>query len=418
MSFVEKFFHERHVSQNPLTSIAEQRIKAQGPMPFEAYMDLALNGGVAKDGTYFPGYYSGDKISIGYSDNNPSEKKGDFTTSPECSPIFGFCIAKQILEMWEIMGKPLDFTIAEMGAGNGTLTYDVIHGLRYLDPKAAEAINYLIIEQSPSLIARQREKLKDLPVRFLHESAADIKMELTGVFFSNELIDALPTQVVRRNKKDWSQLYIGKGSSDSFSEVWGEPQDEVMEHVQKYTWKVKSGDYIPVNLNAKRWMKNVAVSLKRGYVTTVDYDTSGYKPLRAYGNSRDKQIAGYMDKKRLGEFDVTSDVHFQALADTGRENGLLVVGDNTQGGFLQGTEYHKMRDEIPLIPGYKEVIGGRKYCSFRTHKLITDFSGMRVMIQAKGVDVSEPLSGSVHIYHDLETKEKKDFVPLRTAESL
>jgi len=413
MPFVEKFFHERHVGQNSLTSIVEQRIKEQGSITFEAYMDLALNGGVAKDGAYFPGYYSGDKVSIGYSDNNPSEKKGDFTTSPECSPIFGFCVAKQILEMREIMGKPLDFTIAEMGAGNGTLTYDVIHGLRYLDPKAAEAINYLIIEQSPSLIARQKEKLKDLPVRFLHESATDIKMELTGVFFSNELVDALPTQVVRRNKKNWGQLYIGKGSSDRFSEIWGEPQDKVMEHVQKYTGKVKPGDYIPVNLNAKRWMKNVAASLKRGYVITVDYDCSGHKPLRAYGDSRDKQmIGGYMDKKRLGEFDVTSDVHFQALADTGRENGLLVVGDNTQGGFLQGTEYHKIRDEILLIPGYKEIIGGRKYCFFRTHKLITDFAGMRVMIQAKGVDTSRPLSGAVHVYHDLEAKEKKDFVPL------
>ena len=83
-----------------------EKIEAEGPIPFEVFMDMAL---------YEPGlgYYSSPGTQIG--------KEGDYYTSPHLHPIFGAMIGKQFIEMWNCMGKPQNFYAVEMGAGAGYL---------------------------------------------------------------------------------------------------------------------------------------------------------------------------------------------------------------------------------------------------------------------------------------------------------
>jgi len=84
-----------------LTDIIIEKIRNNGPISFRDYMDMAL---------YYPasGYYTSGPEKIGES--------GDYYTTPYVTSIFGDIIAKQLEEMWHMLGKvlsPLLSTVRE-----------------------------------------------------------------------------------------------------------------------------------------------------------------------------------------------------------------------------------------------------------------------------------------------------------------
>src|SRR4030066_2265060 len=102
-----------------------EKIKKEGPITFETFMDMAL---------YDPGlgYYASERTEIG--------KTGDFYTSPHLHSAFGAMIGKQIEEMGEIMQRPMDFNILEIGAGAGYMCKDI---LDYLVDRSSMPLTYL-----------------------------------------------------------------------------------------------------------------------------------------------------------------------------------------------------------------------------------------------------------------------------------
>src|SRR5437762_12311059 len=83
-----------------LTDFIRQTIRERGPVPFDWFMEQAL---------YHPefGYYSSGQCQIG--------RHGDYFTNVSVGPLFGRLLAAQFAEMWEILGRPGDFTIVEQG---------------------------------------------------------------------------------------------------------------------------------------------------------------------------------------------------------------------------------------------------------------------------------------------------------------
>ncbi len=57
---------------------------------------------------------------------SPLGKNNDFITAPEISQLFGEIIAVWVMYMWEKLGKPLKFSLVELGPGEGTLIHDII----------------------------------------------------------------------------------------------------------------------------------------------------------------------------------------------------------------------------------------------------------------------------------------------------
>src|SRR4030066_1993045 len=116
---------------NPLEQKVIEKIKKEGPITFETFMEMAL---------YEPGigYYASERTEIG--------KAGDFYTSPHLHSAFGAMIGKQIEEMGEIMQRPMDFNILEIGAGAGYLCKDI---LDYLAARSSLSHKYIIVEPNP-----------------------------------------------------------------------------------------------------------------------------------------------------------------------------------------------------------------------------------------------------------------------------
>ena len=163
--------------------IAAEIAQQDGAVSFARFMELAL---------YAPdlGYYSGGAAKLG--------KDGDFTTAPEISPLFGAALA-QVAAAIIAQSSP---NILEFGAGTGKLARDVLVAMA---DRAIAIDSYAIIELSGELRARQQEALKDFPqVTWLD----DFPAAFSGVVLANEVLDAMPVQLVRKDAQGWRELYV------------------------------------------------------------------------------------------------------------------------------------------------------------------------------------------------------------------
>lgn len=86
------------------------QIRVKGPIPFARFMEWCL---------YHPkyGYYQGGKAGIG--------KEGDYYTNSSVHPLFGGILAKQLLQMSEVLGGET-FDVVEIGGGKGFLCQDIL----------------------------------------------------------------------------------------------------------------------------------------------------------------------------------------------------------------------------------------------------------------------------------------------------
>ncbi len=124
-------------ASTPLESLIHDRVRAAGALTFAEYMDLAL---------YHPqfGYYTSGKPKVGWA--------GDFFTSPHLTALFGACIARQLMQMWEKLARPRPFRVVEQGAGQGLLAAQVQAFAREHAPALAEALEYQAVDVGQPLI--------------------------------------------------------------------------------------------------------------------------------------------------------------------------------------------------------------------------------------------------------------------------
>jgi hypothetical protein len=101
---------------NPLGELLARRIRTHGPLTIGEFMAEAL-------GHPEYGYYA---------TRDPFGRRGDFTTAPEISQIFGELIGLWCADLWERMGRPAPFILAELGPGRGTLMADALRAARIM----------------------------------------------------------------------------------------------------------------------------------------------------------------------------------------------------------------------------------------------------------------------------------------------
>ena len=110
-------------------------------MPFSQWMHEVL---------YAPGlgYYAAGSVKLAQANT----LSGDFVTAPQLTPLFGYALARQVIE---VLQQANSTDILEFGAGSGALAHSV---LTALDTQGLSA-NYFILEVSAELKARQQQLL-------------------------------------------------------------------------------------------------------------------------------------------------------------------------------------------------------------------------------------------------------------------
>ena len=325
----------------PLKSYLFETLKRSGPMTFERYMQLCL---------YHPefGYYMQDKERTGTG--------GDYFTSADLSPVFARLVAKQAAEMWDILERPDDFTWIEMGAGRGLFAQEFLAWTRARYPEFHQALKYVVVEPGPRPRERIQKRLASIPSNPIQiaESLEELK-PVTGCFFSNELVDALPIAVVTRVQGNLKEICV-KAEGDELIETAGPISDSaIAAAVARYANQLDEGHRAEVCLSAMRWIRSVAERLPRGFVLTIDY---GDWAERLFTSERPRgTLLAYRRHQatedfysRPGEADLTAHVNFSALVNEGAAAGLEFTGFTTQERFLMAlgeeSQFSELYDEV------------------------------------------------------------------------
>jgi SAM-dependent MidA family methyltransferase len=371
---------------NPLEQKIISRIRTEGPLTFAAFMEMALY-----DPEY--GYYCSHAQRIG--------REGDFYTSSHLHPVFGAMVAKQIIEMWRLLGRPRDFTILEMGAGEGHVCGDILawlrcrtSGKRQAEGEEDEArqefyesLQYMIVEKNPRQVLRQKENIRDHQgkVSWLPELADAGK--ITGSVFSNELLDAFPVHLVRL-EEELKEIFVDHDGT-AFRETLRPPSSDLLvRHFSRAGIRLEAGHTTEVNLRIRDWLYELDAALDRGFIFTIDY---GYPAEEYYSEDRNRGTLMCYYRHQLsedpfahiGEQDITAHVDFSSLKQWGEEIGITPVGYCSQGAFLLSIGIDAEIAELA------ETSTDYLFELARIKKLFMP-QGLgeshKVMIQAKGID--------------------------------
>ncbi|MBL7372510.1 SAM-dependent methyltransferase, partial [Escherichia coli] len=119
-----------------------------------------------------------------YATRDPLGARGDFTTAPEVSQMFGELIGLWVADLWQRAGEP-PIRYVELGPGRGTLAADALRAMA----KAGLAPPVDLVETSPVLRAAQAERV---PGAEFHLDLVGLPDDAPLVFVANEFFDALP----------------------------------------------------------------------------------------------------------------------------------------------------------------------------------------------------------------------------------
>jgi len=295
-------------------------------MTFARYMAACL---------YHPefGYYTQGRERTG--------KGGDYFTSSDLHPVFARLIARQAAEMWAGLGHPQPFTWVEMGAGCGIFASDFLSWVGRALPEFTAALEYIAIEPGE----RQRQHLEErlagagMPSKVRTLASLEELPPITGCFFSNELVDAFPVNVVTRAGGHLKEIYV-TAADDELREKLGPLSDPaVAAYVARYAHHLEEGHRMEANLHIAPWIHAVSAKLDRGFVLTIDYGDLAnrlFTPARPRGTLlayRGHTVAEDFFAAP-GESDLTAHVNFSALIDAGKADGLEAAGFTTQEKFL------------------------------------------------------------------------------------
>ncbi len=268
-------------------------------------------------------------------------------------PVFGQLLAARAA-IWLDQLRPhatRPLQLVEAGAHHGWLAGDALGWIRQCRSELFEALEYHILEPSPTRQECQRAQLKEfLPCLRWHSSWDRLQQAtggVCGVIFSNELLDAQPIHRFAwdRAQGAWFEWRVGLGeehfeSIRSHAPVDKEFLRELAERVPSELQRVLPDGYVvEVSPMAEQWWETAARALRRGWLLTFDYgydDETALMPGRTAGTLR-----GYRRHQAVsdvlanpGTQDLTAHVHFGRMRRAGEAAGLKTEFCGEQGRFL------------------------------------------------------------------------------------
>jgi SAM-dependent MidA family methyltransferase len=322
------------------------RIRRQGPLPFDAFLELALYD---PDGGFFA------------TGHGAGRGGADFLTSPEVGPLFGAVLAGAVDDWWEELGRPDPFIVVEAGAGVGTLARDVVAAA----PQCAGSLRYVLVERSATLRARQAERLALAEPSQVLGPTATVSEEdddespvpipgagplltslahlpagpINGVVLANELLDNLPFVLVERHRGEWAEVRVGLDG-----EVLVAASPVLAEEAERLAPLAPDGGRLPLQHRAAAWLRDALGVLARGRVVVIDYASTSaelaQRPWTQWLRTYRSHGQGRHPLHNPGGQDVTCEVAIDQLVRVRRP-----VSDQDQATFLRQHGIDHLVDE-------------------------------------------------------------------------
>ena len=309
--------------QQALYTLIQRSIaQAGGWLGFDRFMALAL---------YAPGmgYYANSLRKLGLT----PESGSDFATAPEMSKHFGHTLAHQVAQALQMTGTD---EVWEFGAGSGALALQLLARL------GDSVKRYTIVDLSGSLRARQQETLKAYAHQVQWVDA--LPEQLSGVVVGNEVLDAMPVQLLVRKSNVWHERGVVWGADAAAPLQWEDrvtdlrpPMEVPGEH--DYLTEIHSQAEAFVATLADRFKAGEAATGQGGVAFLIDYgfpESEYFHPQRSMGTLMCHQLhkADTDPLVDVGRKDITAHVNFTGVALAAQDAGLNVLGYTSQAHFL------------------------------------------------------------------------------------
>lgn len=267
----------------PAAALLHAEIARLGPISFERFMEVAL---------YHPehGYYCRARQHNQAPSADPFGKSGDFFTAEQIQPVFGMLIARSVRALMEDLSRrhaTEDLTVVELGAGREDMR-PFFSDWRYIP----------IESQTPSLPGGIR-----------------------GVFFANELFDALPVAVLDRATGQWRELLVhSQDGAFAFTPALNPLPARSLEYLRHFApLALEEENFIrrvEINLRALDYLDRIFDALDEGFLFAIDYGYTAPELLRFPEGS----LMSYRRHRALDDVlaepglrDITAHVNFTAL---------------------------------------------------------------------------------------------------------
>jgi len=303
--------------RSPIENEIRRRIATAGPMPVAEYMALCLL----------------DREHGYYTTRDPLGPRGDFTTAPEVSQMFGELIGLWAAAVWTQMEAPENVRLIELGPGRGTMMNDVLRAVQIV-PEFHSAIVVHLVEISPTLQSQQQKTLEGAGVTvFWHTKLADVPAG-PAIIFANEFFDALPVNQAIKTERGWHERRIQVDANDHLAfTIAPEPLPFFQTLLPAHFNAARAGAIFEWRGDTEAMEVGRRVADDRGVALVIDYGhlESGIgETFQAVGQH------AYADPLTApGALDLTAHVDFQALARAIEAMGAKGFGPVEQSQFLR-----------------------------------------------------------------------------------
>lgn len=285
-------------------------IRDEGPLSVSRYMALCL--GHPRHGYYMT--------------RDPFGARGDFTTAPEISQMFGELIGLWAATVWRGMGEPASLRLVELGPGRGTLMADALRAARAV-PGFRAALTVHLVEMSPVLRQAQARTLAGAAEPTWHDRVSDA-LDGPAIVIANEFLDALPLDQFVRTQAGWQERLIGLDAQGELAfGLAPEPEASIVRDAPQGTVLEQPLAALDVVAAISRHLAEAS-----GAALFIDYGAarSGFgDTLQAVKRQR------FADPlAEPGEADLTVHVDFERMAQAALRAGAAAHGPVTQRDFL------------------------------------------------------------------------------------
>ena len=264
-----------------------------------------------------------------YYKKKPIGIKGDFTTSPEISQMFGEIIGLYLFYIWKTKIKS-KINFIELGPGNGTLFKDIANTVSGY-PDFLDNADIYFIEINRLLKKLQRTNLKKYNYLNLKwREKIDFRSSRPSIIYSNEFFDCFPVRQFILNKK-WYEKYVDYNEENN---KFYFKNKLVNKKLTSYLNLYSKEKILEVSFERNEYFDKICKFIKKngGVFFTIDYGyfkTNKNFTLQAIQNHKYSNVL-----EGVGTKDISSLVNFKDFIKIAQNHSLKIDEYCNQGDFL------------------------------------------------------------------------------------
>jgi SAM-dependent MidA family methyltransferase len=336
-----------------------------------------------------------------------------FGTSPTSHPVFGALLARQLEQMWHLLGDPPVFHVLEVGSGDGALAHSIVQACWRMAPRLAQVLYYVAADYEPrwlpspdhpfawdngtgnGMSPSRRDAL--LGVQRVKTEGLRAFRKVVGCILCNELIDNFPVHRFAIQGGRVKEVFVTLAGG-TLTEVLDEPSSpRLEERLTSLGVSLTEGYRGEVNLAMEDWTGQLAQALDRGFILTIDYGqlaTDLYSHQNHQGTlvCYHRHVVSSDPYQHIGHQDMTCQVDFTSLMRLGDRHGLATVGYALQRQFLTNLGFSSCLDALQT----QGLSAARTALSRMAMMALVDpeeYGDFKVLAQAKGHGVGIALLG-------------------------